>query len=258
MAHQTQVSVLSHLHLQQAKEIKSHSDGIRHLYTLLEKQQAILENVQEQQRRMPGMPVPSTTPIEELQREAFNILPGMVNARWGAALAHASGISQDIPVTGRSHFENELAEDAIWVSHSHPCHVHFASYPQEGFTSTPRRYPEESRPRARFNPATYPPRYEMKMAAQEFCKLHEPKINKLKGGYSATVNLIFLSWLKDINVHVEDWNLTERLAIQLVKNFTAERGCNEVECYMGMIVDDQQTFDGLVNHLKMPFSGERP
>ena len=62
----------------------------------------------------------------------------------------------------------------------------------------------------------------MKAAAQEFCKLCEPKINKLNGGYSATANLIFQSWLKDIKVHVEDWNLSEREAIQLVKDFTAE------------------------------------
>ena len=55
---------------------------------------------------------------------------------------------------------------------------------------------------ARFNPATYPPGYEMKEAVQEFHKLHEPKINKLKGGYLATVNLIFQLWLKDINAHV--------------------------------------------------------
>ena len=97
----------------------------------------------------------------------------------------------------------------------------------------------------------------MKVAVKEFCKLHEPKINKLKGGYSATANLIFQSWLKDINVHIEDWNLTEREAIQLVKDFTAERAYNEVEFYMGMIVDDQQSFDGLVNHLKHAFqSGE--
>ena len=47
------------------------------------------------------------------------------------------------------------------------------------------------------NPVICPPRYEM-------CKLHEPKISKLKGGYSATVNLIFHLWLKDIRVHVED------------------------------------------------------
>ena len=67
-----------------------------------------------------------------------------------------------------------------------------------------------SRSQASLNPAAYPPRYEMKMAVQEFHKLHEPKINKLKGGYSAMANLIFHSWLKDIKVHIEDWDLTER------------------------------------------------
>ena len=48
---------------------------------------------------------------------------------------------------------------------------------------------------------------------------------------------------------VEDWNLTEREAFQLVKDFTAKRACDEVEFYKGMIPDDQQTFDGLVGHL---------
>ena len=93
----------------------------------------------------------------------------------------------------------------------------------------------------------------MKVAVQEFCKLRETKINKLKGGYSATANLIFQSWLKDINAHVEDQNLTEREAIQLVKDFTAERARDEVEFYMGMIADEQQSFDGLVTHLKNAF-----
>ena len=119
MAHWTQVSVLSHLHLQQAKEIKSQSKEIRCLSNLLEKQQAILEKVQEQQSSVPERSVPPMNRIEELQREAFDILPGMVNARRGAAVAHASGISQDIPVTGRSHFENELAEEATWNAHQH-------------------------------------------------------------------------------------------------------------------------------------------
>ena len=209
MAHKTQVLVLSHLHLQQAEEIKSQSDEIRCLSTLLEKQQAILERVQEQQRRLPEMPVPSTNHLE-LQREAFNILPGTVNARRGAALAHASGISQDILVAGRSNFENELAKEAAWTLHNHPCHVHFASNHQGGFTSTPRRHLEKDRSMARVNPVTYPPRFKMKMAAQEFHKLCKPKINMLKGGYSATANLICQLWLKDINVHVKDWNLTEK------------------------------------------------
>ena len=91
---------------------------------------------------------------------------------------------------------------------------------------------------------------------QEFCKLHEPKINKLKGGYSATSNLIFQLWLKDIRVHVEDQNLMEREAMQLVKGFTAKHAHDKVEFYMGMVAEDQQTFEGLVQHLKNAFPSE--
>ena len=170
MAHWTQVSVLSHLHLQQAEEIKSQANEIRHLSTLLEKQQAILERVQEQQSRMPERPVPPMDRIEELQREAFNVLAGTVNARRGAAVAHASAISQDILVTGRSNFENELAKEATWMLHNHLQHVHFASNPQGGLTSTPRRHLDGDSVKARLNSDVYPPGYEMKVVAQEFCK----------------------------------------------------------------------------------------
>ena len=91
------------------------------------------------------------------------------------------------------------------------------------------------------------------MAAQEFHNMCEPKINKLKGGYSATANLIFQSWFKDIWVHVEDQNLTQREAMQLIKDFTAECAHNEVEFYMGMVTEEQQTFEGLIQHLKNTF-----
>ena len=73
MAHRTQVSVLSQLHLQQAEEIKTQSEEIRQLSTLLEKQQAILERVQEQQSRVSEIPVPPVDRLQELQREAFDI-----------------------------------------------------------------------------------------------------------------------------------------------------------------------------------------
>ena len=84
------------------------------------------------------------------------------------------------------------------------------------------------------------------MAMQEFCKMCEPKINKLKGGYSAIANLIFQSWLKDIQVHIEDCNLSEREAMQLIKDSTAEHACDEVELYIGMVTENQQTFEGLM------------
>ena len=45
--------------------------------------------------------------------------------------------------------------------------------------------------------------------------------------------------------------------MQLVKDFTAEHACDEVEFYMGMVAEDQQTFECLMQHLKNEFqSGE--
>ena len=87
--------------------------------------------------------------------------------------------------------------------------------------------------------------------------MQKPKISKLKGGYSSSARLIFQSWLKDIHIHVEDRQLMQREAIQLVKNFTAERARDEVEFYMGMVAEEDQSFEGLIDHLCDAFqSGE--
>ena len=140
MAHQTQVSVLSHLHLRQAEEIKAQSNEIKRLSTLLEKQQTLLEQVQVNQRQSSVSSAqraqPPTSRLSELQQEAFQHLPGTVNVRCGTGFEHLSGLSQNVPVAGRQYFEDELAEEATWGS-SHPCHVHFASSQKGGFTSTP-------------------------------------------------------------------------------------------------------------------------
>ena len=268
MAHWTQVSVLSHLHLRQAEEIRAQSNEIKRLSTLLEKQQTLLEQVQENQRQSSVSSAqraqPPTSRLSELQQEAFQYLPGTVNVRCGAGIQHLSSLSQNIPVAGRQYFEDELAEEATWGS-NHPCHVHFAGSEKGGFTSTPLKsaakvgedyslLPQQKQARQSLLTSTVsPPKHDMQMAVCKFCKLHEPKINKLKGGYSATANLIFQSWLKDIRVHVEDRNLTQREAMQLIKDFTAEHAYNEVEFYMGMVTDEQQTFEGLVQHLKNAF-----
>ena len=100
----------------------------------------------------------------------------------------------------------------------------------------------------------YPPGYGMKVAVAGVPETVRTKNQQTQGvDIQPLPNLIFQSWLKDINAHVEDQNLTEREAIQLVKDFTAERACDEVEFYMGMIADEQQSFDGLVNHLRNAF-----
>ena len=140
MAHWTQVSVLSHLHLRQAEEIRAQSDEIKRLSTLLEKQQTLLEQVQESQKQQSASVAqkaqPPTSRLSELQQEVFQYLPGTVNARCRTGIQHLSGISQNIPVAGREHFEDELAEEATWGS-NHPHHVCFAGSEKGGFTSTP-------------------------------------------------------------------------------------------------------------------------
>ena len=85
--------------------------------TLLERQQTILEQVQEQQSSVSQVPrIQPTTPwLDELQREAFNILPGTVNDGCGAGIDHLSGLSQNILAAGKAYLEDELAEEATWV-----------------------------------------------------------------------------------------------------------------------------------------------
>ena len=60
-------------------------------------------------------------------------------------------------------------------------------------------------------------------------------------------------WLKDIKIHIKDHNLMWREAIQLVKGFTAGHALDEVEFYMGMVLEGEQTFVGLVEHHKKAF-----
>ena len=140
MAHQTQVSVLSHLHLRQAEEIKAQSDEIKRLSTLLEKQQTLLEQIQENPRQSSVSSAqgarPPTSRLSELQQEAFQYLLGTVNVRCGTGIKHLSGLSQNVPVAGRQYFEDKLAEEATWGS-NHPRHVHSASSQKGSFTSTP-------------------------------------------------------------------------------------------------------------------------
>ena len=63
--------------------------------------------------------------------------------------------------------------------------------------------------------------------------------------------------VKRYKVHVEDQNLMERETMQLVKDFMAEHAHDKVEFYMEMVMEDQQAFEGLVQHLKNAFqSGE--
>ena len=73
---------------------------------------------------------------------------------------------------------------------------------------------------------SHPEEIGLHAAAHIFRKMQEPKISKLKGGYSSSAGLVFQSWLKDIH---------------------------EVEFYMGMVAAEDQSFEGLIDHLHNAF-----
>ena len=93
----------------------------------------------------------------------------------------------------------------------------------------------------------------LQAAATEFKKLQEPKVAKFKGGYSSDASLVFQSWLKDIRVYTMERCLSQWEAIQLVKDYTSEQARSEVEYYLGLTPKEEQSFQGLIDHLSLAF-----
>ena len=83
--------------------------------------------------------------------------------------------------------------------------------------------------------------------------MREPKITKLKGGYSTNVTLIFNSWLKDIKMCVFERKLYNGETIQLVKDCTSDQAMNAVDFYLDMTLLDHQRYYDLTGHLKVAF-----
>ena len=47
--------------------------------------------------------------------------------------------------------------------------------------------------------------------------------------------------------------LSQREAIQLVKDYTSEQARSEVEYYLGLTPEEEQSFQGLIDHLSLAF-----
>ena len=95
--------------------------------------------------------------------------------------------------------------------------------------------------------------WSLQAAATEFKKLREPKVAKFKGGYSSDASLVFQSWLKDIHVYTIECSLSQQEAIQLVKDYTSERARSEMEYYLDLSPEEEQSFQELIDHLSLTF-----
>ena len=82
----------------------------------------------------------------------------------------------------------------------------------------------------------------------------KPKIIKFKGGCSADAELVFQSWHADILVHIQDCELDNKAAIQLIKEQMQESTRREVEFQVDLCSGDI-LYQDLLEHLSVAFQG---
>ena len=91
-------------------------------------------------------------------------------------------------------------------------------------------------------------------ASKEFRRMREPKITKLRGGYSADAELMFRSWKSDILANIADRELDNKAAIQLIKEQTLDNAHREVEFQLDLC-EGNITYQDLLLHLGVAFQG---
>ena len=90
--------------------------------------------------------------------------------------------------------------------------------------------------------------------SKEFCHMHNPKITKFKGGYSADAKLLFCSWHMGILSHIEDCELDNKVAIQLINDMTSKSAQREVEFQLELC-GGNMSYQDLLKHLSIAFQG---
>ena len=72
----------------------------------------------------------------------------------------------------------------------------------------------------------------MSAVASELKKMREPKLAKLKGGITSGASLFFNSWVKDVRAVILERAMSNAEALQLVKDYTEGKACQQVEFYI--------------------------
>ena len=250
------------------ERVEAQEKELRRLSALLVEHQAILRSSPER----PCQESPQASPpqdLAQLRHEVIDQLPSTMNTFWGAATRTGQVHDLARPLTvRRDTFEDILTDVEIpttpevglvcWygnfnthskahgISGGEGPHIDASWVPlySQGLFDSPELY-------------TYLYKecfsWSFEVAAMEFCKLREPKVAKLKGGYSFNASLVYQSWLKDIQVYVLEHCLAQWEAIQLGKDYTSECAQLEVEYYLGLTPKSKQSFQGLLDHLSLAF-----
>ena len=211
--------------------------------------------------------LPSVRPTKDeadLWEEIFNYLPGTVNTRRGTAVYE----SQDQPFSFRKHvrFEDRSqrpdlksdadSDDQQTIPPTTPC----SSTPHHGRRPRNQTFDVSHIPNLTSVPhdaAAIAAEVSAAAAAQaskKFRRMRDPKITKFKGEYSADAELTFRSWRADIITHIQDRELDNKAAIQLIKDMTQDNARGKVELQLD-ICGGIITYQDLLKHLSVAFQG---
>ena len=137
MTHWEKVSVLSQMDIQQVEEVKAKSQENWYLSALVEQQQEAIKKLaspKSSTREPRAMTSHSESQLDIMRDEIFNLIPGTVNTRWGAAVALY--LPTVTPVVNKDSFEDMLAEEANFTPSHQSRHVKFPDVVEGGLTST--------------------------------------------------------------------------------------------------------------------------
>ena len=90
--------------------------------------------------------------------------------------------------------------------------------------------------------------------SKEFRRMQEPKVTKLRGGYSTDAELVFRSWQADILANMKDRELDNKAAIQHIKEQTLDNARHEVEFQLDLC-GGVITYQDLLKQLSVTFQG---
>ena len=226
------------------------------------------------QKDLPSVPSEGVTQEgENLRDKVFNYVPGTVNTRRGAAVYD----SPDQPYSFQKHvrfgdrfkqpdLESDVVESGITtnIPSNVPTQLPVrSSTPFRGVSEGPMNKTFDvsgilpTNLGAAHDAATIAAEVSAAAAAQaskEFRRMREPKITKLRGGYSADAELVFRSWRADILANIHDRELDNKSAIQLIKEQTLDNARREVKFQLDLC-GGVITYEDLLKHLSVAFQG---
>ena len=200
----------------------------------------------------------------DLHKEVFNYIPGTVNTRQGMATYQ----SRDQPFQfqkqvrfGDRSLVPDLKSGAAPKDQMNSSHeIPFASTPFRDTKAMNKIFDVSQISSVTSNnqeAATIAAEVSAAAAAQasrEFCCMHEPKITKFKGGYTADAESLFRSWHTDILYNIQDCELDNKAAIQLIKDMTPESAHYKVGFQMNLC-GSKISYHDLLKDLSVAFQG---